>query len=368
MNEQELYKNVSGEIHFNFETLTEKAAGKLEVPEDFIAVSGLANTAAKDRHSDIILPKAWSKQTLAAFKKNPVLLYRHTDVIGRVASISSTDKGLEVVAFISKNWTELWKVEQKLVKAFSVGIRILEASWDEVLETFFIKKLELLEISVVPIPANRQSLFSLSKDYSNEERTAIFKHFKTQDDMKFKSIEEASEFFKSIGNAIKAKFGIDTITDDSTPEELKEAVDGLKSPADIKAELKEELTTEIKAAIKADADKAVEDAAKEAKRIADLAVKAAENANKSVEDRLKAIEEKATDVDVETQKTLADLKAAKEAAELKATNLATEMAKLKGKDGLKAEDGKGPRKVEVTGDDAFVDHRGAVTVIGTSKY
>jgi Phage head maturation protease len=68
------------------------------------------------------------------------------------------------------------------LKSFSVGFRVKDASYDKNSDTFFIKDLELLEISVVSVPANQDSLFSVRKSFEDDNGYEEFKkQFITED-------------------------------------------------------------------------------------------------------------------------------------------------------------------------------------------
>jgi HK97 family phage major capsid protein len=64
-----------------------------------------------------------------------------------------------------------------VLTAFSIGFRIVDAEYNSALELFVVKELELHEISVVSVPANQNTLFSLSKAFNTAEE---FKSFKMQ--------------------------------------------------------------------------------------------------------------------------------------------------------------------------------------------
>jgi HK97 family phage prohead protease/HK97 family phage major capsid protein len=145
----------------------EKKAGGLQI-------AGYANTVTKDRVGDIIVPSAWTKG-IDNFKKNPILLYQHdpSKPIGRVTDCKVDKTGLFVEAFISDAAEEQFKIHtlirDDVLKAFSVGFRVLDQKYDNSKEASMITDVELLEISVVTIPANQDSLFSLRKSFGSEE-------------------------------------------------------------------------------------------------------------------------------------------------------------------------------------------------------
>lgn len=144
-----------------------------------ITIVGYANTTAKDRHGDIITRDAWdSPEAFKNYANNPIVLAFHdaSKPIGKVLEHEVTNKGLKVVAEISKAAGDIYEfVREGILKTFSVGFRVKDADYDEKSDTFFIKALELFEISVVSIPANAGSTFSVKKSFDNEEDYEDFK-------------------------------------------------------------------------------------------------------------------------------------------------------------------------------------------------
>lgn len=154
--------------------LTEKAA------DDFI-IEGFASTGTVDRDQDIVEPSAF-RDSLDMYMKNPILCYMHdwASPIGKVIdarivepeqrmlvngkNVDNKDGGLYIRATISKSVPEIRQlIKEGVLKAFSIGFMIKDAMFDEVEERRRIKDIELYEISVVSIPSNRESLFSMSK-------------------------------------------------------------------------------------------------------------------------------------------------------------------------------------------------------------
>lgn len=147
-----------------------------------LKIAGYANTADKDRTGDIVLPNAWTKG-VENFRRNPILLYQHDHgkPIGRVNNITVDKKGIFVEASVSdaaeKQHAVKTLIKDGVLKSFSVGFRIKDADYDKRSDTFVIKDLELLEISVVSVPANQNSLFSIRKSFENDD---TYKEFKGQ--------------------------------------------------------------------------------------------------------------------------------------------------------------------------------------------
>jgi len=135
--------------------------------EGVLRIKGYANTTTKDRMGDVIPMDAWTKSgALENFLKNPIVLayHDHSQPIGKVVDYSITSKGLEIVAEISKaagNVADL--IIDEVLKTFSIGFSIKDAEYDRESDIFTIKDLELFEVSVVSVPANQDSTFSVAK-------------------------------------------------------------------------------------------------------------------------------------------------------------------------------------------------------------
>jgi HK97 family phage prohead protease len=172
-----LQKPKSFQFHMPLEMTekTEKGAS-----EEFI-IEGFASTGEVDRDGDIVSPDSFGK-ALDGFMENPILCYMHdwTDPIGAItyARIVSAGQelsvgkrrmaaptgGLFVRASISGSASKIRQlISEGVLKAFSIGFMIKDARYDEVTDVRVITDIELYEISVVSIPSNRRSLFSVSK-------------------------------------------------------------------------------------------------------------------------------------------------------------------------------------------------------------
>lgn len=168
-----------------------KSAGSAK---DF-KIAGYANTIDKDRTGDIVLPDAWVKG-IDNFRRNPILLYQHdhNKPIGRVKNITVDKKGIFVEATVSSAAETQHGVktliEDGVLKSFSVGFKIKDADYDRMSDAFTIKDVELLEISVVSVPANQNSLFSVRKSFEQDD---AYESFKQQFISEQKELEVESE-------------------------------------------------------------------------------------------------------------------------------------------------------------------------------
>jgi hypothetical protein len=85
-------------------------------------------------------------------------------------------KGLWIKARISAAAGEVFNlIKDGVLTAFSIGFRIADAEYNAANELFVVKDLELHEISVVSVPANQNTLFSLSKSFNTDEEVKSFK-------------------------------------------------------------------------------------------------------------------------------------------------------------------------------------------------
>ena len=137
------------------------------------SVRFVASDESVDRYGDIIRADGWK---LENFRKNPVLLFGHNSrelPIGKVSEVEVIGKRLEATAEFPEGMSEfadtVWRyVDAGLLKAVSVGFMPLSEpnyifadddpdhkGWPTGYE--FVDH-ELLELSVVPVPANPQAL------------------------------------------------------------------------------------------------------------------------------------------------------------------------------------------------------------------
>jgi HK97 family phage major capsid protein/HK97 family phage prohead protease len=128
----------------------------------------VASTEAVDRYGDIIVADGWD---LRNFKKNPIALWQHnaSQPIGNwedvrvedgalIARLNMVKPGVSVIADMLRGM-----IEQRVLRAVSVGFMplkaepIMDAKGNPTGGLRFLKS-ELLEISVVSVPANPEAL------------------------------------------------------------------------------------------------------------------------------------------------------------------------------------------------------------------
>ena len=177
--------------------------------EDSITIEGYANTVTKDRMGDVIAQEAWTKGGLDNYLKNPIVLayHDHRRPIGGIVDMHTNEKGLYVVAEISKAAGDVYQlVKSGILKTFSVGFSVKDADYDDTTDIFVIKDLELLEVSVVSVPANADSLFSLRKSFANSTEYENFKNTYNQKGIENMKTEEELRIEKEALEAEKKKF------------------------------------------------------------------------------------------------------------------------------------------------------------------
>ena len=135
-----------------------------------LSISGYANTIDKDRYGDVVLPSAFKMEN---YEKNPIVLLQHDHgkPIGVVVEHEITENGLFIKAEISDAAEDLYKVKTLIndgvLKAFSIGFRLMKGKYIPEDDTYVIQELELLEVSVVSVPANQDSVFEVSKSFGD---------------------------------------------------------------------------------------------------------------------------------------------------------------------------------------------------------
>ena len=151
----------------------------------------IITTDGLDRHGGRILPLGVD---VSAFEKNPVMLNGHWgDVVGRWENLqlSADGRQMTATAIFDETGQEGAEIARKVndgfLNACSVGVRVLEWSEDPNLmlqgqrwET--ITKCELLEVSIVDVPANPDAIV-LRRSISNQQSQDI----KVTKDTKFQA-------------------------------------------------------------------------------------------------------------------------------------------------------------------------------------
>lgn len=133
-------------------------------------IRGFASTRNPDRENDVVEPDAL-RRAMSTYMQNPIVLRDHMldKPIGTTVDYSVSFEGLEVEIEIAKDTAlanETWAlISQGVLKALSIGFIAQEFDRDREQGGATIRSLELIEISVVSIPANRESLFNVVKAF-----------------------------------------------------------------------------------------------------------------------------------------------------------------------------------------------------------
>lgn len=145
-----------------------------------IVIEGIASTPDVDSYDSVIEPTAYAESMRAYFSKNPVVLLQHKmdKPIGKVVEYGITDK-LSVRAEITENLDGVFSaITNGVLRGFSLGFN--PVSYDFVMrdgkEVVVFTRIDIKEISVVSIPANENTLFSLQRSMQligNEIREAM---------------------------------------------------------------------------------------------------------------------------------------------------------------------------------------------------
>lgn len=135
-----------------------------------VTIEGYANAATVDRMKERIDPKGWD---LENYKKNPIMLFDHGHdpqfgslPIGSMTMVEAKEDGLYCKGQLSNSPSEKISavrdlVNEGILKTFSVGFAAKDSKSDPSGEVNEITSAELIEISIVPIPMNQDSTFSL---------------------------------------------------------------------------------------------------------------------------------------------------------------------------------------------------------------
>lgn len=261
-----------------------------------IYISGYASVNSVDRAGDVVPSSVW-EAGIKNYLANPIILahHDHDDPIGRMTDHKIDNKGLWIKARISAAAEIFNLIKDGVVTAFSVGFRVLDAEYNSATELFVIKELELIEISVVSVPCNQDTLFSLSKSFDSEDEYKSFK-------MQFAPTSDSAkglESSKEASSTTLKEIGMD-------PKELQQMLADAAEKAATNA-TKAMLDAQAKAKAEAEA-KAAEEAAMQ-ERI-NKAVAAVTPSTTGAEKLLEEVTKRIEAVEASGKKSLAELESA----------------------------------------------------------
>lgn len=147
----------------------------VQAQDDDLVIRGFASTPDIDRFGDIVEVDAF-KGSINSYMQNGVVLLHHNHeiVVGKPKGYDLNQKGFEFEANIIGGLapTDIHEqtkheVKKGLLRALSIGFRILkdERAKNEGAQRR-ITDLELFEISVVSVPANRSTMFNVVKGFT----------------------------------------------------------------------------------------------------------------------------------------------------------------------------------------------------------
>jgi HK97 family phage prohead protease len=148
-----------------------------------IIIEGWSNRNVLDRGLERVNPKGGRYDN---YRKNPIVLFDHgkdlafgNTPVGRSIEIRPEEKGIYTKCMISNSKSDKITavrdlIQEEILKTFSIGFENLrdvkDADGNRVIEEF-----ELIEQSIVPIPMNQDSTFSLlQKRYSKNHFMKVF--------------------------------------------------------------------------------------------------------------------------------------------------------------------------------------------------
>lgn len=198
--------------------------------DDSLHITGMASTNGTDRVGDIIETEAWTKGGLDNYLNNPVILFNHdyNQPIGRAVQLGTNDNGLQLKAKIAKSAGHVGElIKEGVLGAFSVGFRVKDADYIVETDGYKIKDAELLEVSVVTVPANQAATFSLAKSFDSERDYEEFKKSFKHEDSSQKHVLNVQE----TEDKITVEFAKEH--DESMPKGLNETLAQEKTMSDI---------------------------------------------------------------------------------------------------------------------------------------
>lgn len=172
---------------------------KAETEGKSVVIEGFANKAVTDRGNERIPPEAWD---LDNYAKNPIIFFNHDRniPIGKAIEFKVTDEGLKIKARISRsNEAPIPMIrdliEEGILSTFSVGFDDHNTARKSQDGEVLFDRAELLETSVVTIPMNQESTFTVSSTKSGAGLVYRMKQAKapTMEEIKTMSYEKMKE-------------------------------------------------------------------------------------------------------------------------------------------------------------------------------
>jgi HK97 family phage prohead protease len=216
----------------DLEIVKELGTSESSSEANIIYIKGFANRflddngqVVVDRSGDSVLPSGYD---LENFKKNPILLSYHDKQhpVGKIVDISVTLNGLEITAEVHQVLNEkvYYAVEKGILKTFSIGFRATDSMYDAVADIYYFKAVELLEVSIVSVPDNQDSIFTTLTQSPCASGNCLLASKATSSHtiacaQKIKNKEISDRRWNEVDKSIL----IDTISTDATKEVIEEA-------------------------------------------------------------------------------------------------------------------------------------------------
>lgn len=243
------------EKNFAYSLLTLK-----DIDNDKRIITGIASTPEVDRQGDIVEPKG------AQFAKEIPLLWQHDSLqpVGTVKLGKPTKDGIPFTATIAKvdvpaglkaRLDEAWEsVKANLVRAVSIGFRPLEYTFIEETGGVRFTSFEIMELSLVTIPANASATIQAVKSIDYIQRTALGAKLPSGSTEKktltLKQPKEGNTMSKSLTEQLKAFQAELASIDDQLDEIVDKSAESGETPDEATEEKENELTSKRAAVVK----------------------------------------------------------------------------------------------------------------------
>jgi len=268
-------KSIDSKFNYNFlfksaKTQDEKKTGRI--------IEGIASVEEIDRDDEVIMMSA-IKNSVVDFMKNPVIRYGHTTPVGKALDARVEDNKFYIKAYITDQ-TIVGKevcalIDEGIIKSYSVAGKILDKNtkFDKELnkDITYINKMELYEVSVCDLPANRNSFFNtVAKSLNTDKEDKPLKDTlgsmrNTRDEVKNKKLIDMEKTTKEVEEPkeeVKVEPEKEEVKEEPKPEEKSIDVDALvaKKVEDAMKKFKESQPVR-KALVEEDTEKVVDDSA-----------------------------------------------------------------------------------------------------------
>jgi len=223
--------------------------------EDEFFIEGYASKTNLDRDMEIIPSSAIDIEN---FQKNPIILYQHqrNEPCGKAVSIEKREDGLWLKVLISKTATKIKTlIDEGILRAFSVGFRIKKYDFNDA-GILIYEDIELTETSLVSVPCNQNSLFSLCKSYNEENNLKEnkipnpIKKDMTMTDVEIKAMQDSISKMKAEKEALEKEkaatlLAVKDAKDLAERTAMADSVKTLKEALDLSVASIETLKTEM---------------------------------------------------------------------------------------------------------------------------